>query len=180
MKLILGFALLATLGLVASNASAQERACRPSLSNFYHCPDTSKPSTNNHRATGPAVTAKPTRRCTPSLSNGYSCAPTSKSANRAPVPNGAYINIRPKVAPGFVAQQARLCGPTLARTFITSRPHVTTATLNAEATCASRMRLVRECAPRKMRRIPSRVDRLRCCRRERCARKVHVQVSEMN
>jgi hypothetical protein len=89
MKLILGFALLATLGLVASNASAQERACRPSLSNFYHCPDTSKPSTNNHRATGPAVTAKPTRRCTPSLSNGYSCAPTSKSANRAPVPNGA-------------------------------------------------------------------------------------------
>jgi hypothetical protein len=77
MKLILGFAVLATLGLIASNASAEERPCRPSLSNFYHCPDTTSPTTNSTKATEPAVTPKPTR------------APTSRSANRAPVPSGA-------------------------------------------------------------------------------------------
>ena len=89
MKSLLAFALLITLGVIVSAANAEERACRPSLSNFYHCPDTSNPTTNNTKATAPTVSGKPRRTCTPSLSNGYSCAPTSKSVNRAPVPSGA-------------------------------------------------------------------------------------------
>jgi hypothetical protein len=89
MKSLLAFALLITLGVIVSAANAEERACRPSLSNFYHCPDTSNPTTNNTKATAPTASAKPRRTCTPSLSNGYSCAPTSKSVNRAPVPSGA-------------------------------------------------------------------------------------------
>ena len=89
MKSLLAVALLITLGVIVSTATAEERPCRPSLSNFYHCPETSSPTTNNTKATGPAVSAKPRRTCTPSLSNGYSCAPTSKSANRASVPSRA-------------------------------------------------------------------------------------------
>jgi hypothetical protein len=89
MKFILGFALLVISGLIVSNASAQERACRPSLSNLYHCPDTSSPTTDNTKAAEPAVPAKSRRTCTPSLSNGYSCPPTSKSANRTPGPGTA-------------------------------------------------------------------------------------------
>ena len=83
------FALSAILIVPALQANAEERACRPSLSNFYHCPDTSNPTTNDTKATAPTVSTKPSRTCTPSLSNGYSCAPTSKSVNRAPVPSGA-------------------------------------------------------------------------------------------
>jgi hypothetical protein len=82
MKSLLVAALLTTLGVIVSTATAEERACRPSLSNFYHCPDTSNPTTSNTKSTGPAASAKPRRTCTPSLSNGYSCLPTSKSANR--------------------------------------------------------------------------------------------------
>ena len=89
MKTPVILALSAILIVPALQATAEERACRPSLSNFYHCPDTSSPTTNNTKATGPAVSAKPGRTCTPSLSNGYSCAPTSKSANRASVPSRA-------------------------------------------------------------------------------------------
>jgi hypothetical protein len=75
MKSFLAVALLITLGVIVTTATAEERACRPSLSNFYHCPDTSSPTTNNTKATGPAVSPKP--------------APKSKSANRAPVPSTA-------------------------------------------------------------------------------------------
>ena len=89
MKSLLAVVLLITLGVIVSTATAEERACRPILSNFYHCADTSNPTTNNTKPTEPAVSAKPRRTCTPSLSNGYSCAPTYKSANRASVPSSA-------------------------------------------------------------------------------------------
>jgi len=45
MKTYLAFALVTLLAFSASTAAAAERACRPSLSNFYHCPDKSSPTT---------------------------------------------------------------------------------------------------------------------------------------
>ena len=44
MKTHLTLALVALLAFGASTATAAERACRPSLSNFYHCPGTSSPA----------------------------------------------------------------------------------------------------------------------------------------
>ena len=104
MKPPIALALFAILALATSPAAA-ERACRPSLSNMYHCPDTSpeaKPAktTESGRACHPSIsnfwtcpdTAKPSgtksnsaRACRPSLSNGYSCPRTaSKDDHYAP------------------------------------------------------------------------------------------------
>ena len=70
MKTPIALALLAILAFVASPAAAVERACRPSLSNGYHCPDTSASQPRRK-------SASTNRPCTPSLSNGFSCPGTA-------------------------------------------------------------------------------------------------------
>jgi hypothetical protein len=70
MKTRIVLALLAILAFAISPTRAEERPCRPSLSNFYHCPDTSAPQAKQRRESN-------TRPCRPSLSNGYSCPGTS-------------------------------------------------------------------------------------------------------
>jgi hypothetical protein len=91
------FALVVTI----NPAMAAERACRPSLSNFYHCPDsksssaqpttspssrTCHPSVSNFwTCPGSAPSQKTTsaRGCRPSLSNGYSCPGGPSVSSRA-------------------------------------------------------------------------------------------------
>ena len=72
MKTPIALALLAILAFATSPAAAVERPCRPSLSNFYHCPDTSAPVRRSTQTTSTSD-----RPCRPSLSNGYSCPGTS-------------------------------------------------------------------------------------------------------
>ena len=69
------------LAFAASAAAAAERACRPSLSNFYHCPDTSKPVTKTIKTTSPSD-----RACRPSLSNLWTCPRTSSEHQRSTPP----------------------------------------------------------------------------------------------
>ena len=61
MKTPIGLALVAILAFATSPAVA-ERACRPSLSNMYHCPDTSTPDAKPTKNTGdirPDLSPKP-------------------------------------------------------------------------------------------------------------------------
>ena len=91
---------MSVLSLGFTPVVAAERACRPSLSNFYHCPDSSTPSstTSSTRTTKKCVpsvsnfwtcpdSSKPgrtasTRPCRPSLSNGYHCPGTTAASPR--------------------------------------------------------------------------------------------------
>jgi hypothetical protein len=73
--IILG--LLTILALAPVPATAAERACRPSLSNMYHCPDISKPQPTER-------TSNSERPCRPSLSNLWTCPGTSKAQQRSP------------------------------------------------------------------------------------------------
>ena len=67
------FALSAVFVLAASPGWTEERACRPSLSNLWHCPGDQKAE--------PKATPKTTERaCRPSLSNGYRCPGTPEAA----------------------------------------------------------------------------------------------------
>ena len=109
MKTPIVIALLAIVAFATSPASTAERACRPSLSNAYHCPDKTAPARRTSQTanrSGPACvpslsnlwtcpgTAEPQSRsasngraCRPSLSNGYSCPGASSQAGgsaRAP------------------------------------------------------------------------------------------------
>ena len=77
MKTPVALALLAILAFATSPAAATERACRPSLSNFYHCPDTSTPATPPTKTTSPSG-----RACRPSLSNFWTCPGTSQPARK--------------------------------------------------------------------------------------------------
>jgi hypothetical protein len=106
MKPRLAFVLLATFAVVGSPAIAADRACRPSLSNFYHCPDTSSPTTKAPTTDEPTQrkTVSTSRACKPSLSNGYSCPSTSPSAN------GTY---REKPAKTTASEPDRGCRPSL-------------------------------------------------------------------
>jgi hypothetical protein len=94
------FATALALSFCFVPAMAAERACRPSLSNFYHCPDnntsSSAPSSRATNATKKCVpsvsnfwtcpdgskprTTASTRTCRPSLSNGYSCPGTTSAS----------------------------------------------------------------------------------------------------
>lgn len=114
------FALVA----IINPAVATERACRPSLSNFYHCPDSKSPSTPptaspSSRTCHPSVSnfwtcpdnapAKRTtsaRACRPSLSNGYSCPGGPSVSSRAD--HGA-----PSKEHGKTAATERACRPSL-------------------------------------------------------------------
>jgi hypothetical protein len=66
--------------------AAEERACRPSLSNLYKCPDTSESPSTSAGPVAPDTSASSRkhvtpvdRTCRPSLSNGYKCPDTSVS-----------------------------------------------------------------------------------------------------
>ena len=108
MKPRLAFVLLATFAVVGSPAIAADRACRPSLSNFYHCPDTSSPTTKSPKTEEPTQrkTVSTSRACKPSLSNGYSCPSTSPSAN------GTSAN-RQRPAKTTASEPDRGCHPSL-------------------------------------------------------------------
>ena len=98
MKTPIALALLAILAFATSPAAAVERACRPSLSNFYQCPDTS--------ASEPRRRSESTDRpCRPSFSNGYSCPGTS-SEGRGYAPSNRTASTpergcRPSLSNGF-------------------------------------------------------------------------------
>jgi hypothetical protein len=93
MKTPIALALLAILAFALSPAAAAERACRPSLSNAYHCPDTSAPE---KRSTLPTTTSG--RACRPSLSNLWTCPDTSQ-----PRPTSASTDrpCRPSLSNGY-------------------------------------------------------------------------------
>jgi hypothetical protein len=113
MKTHLALALVATLTFCVSTATAADRACRPSLSNFYHCPGTSPPATKTAptSVTSPSTSqsrqrgASTARPCRPSLSNGYSCAGTPSQSERPSTPSkttsAAKPECRPSLSNGF-------------------------------------------------------------------------------
>jgi len=76
------------------------RACRPSLSNGYHCPVTvSAPQA----APPPKHTAHATERaCRPSLSNGFNCGPVPKASTQTQLGKDQYAT---------EAQAAEHCRP---------------------------------------------------------------------
>src|SRR4051794_7302809 len=61
--MVFAFAILVAIAGIAPDVLATERACRPSLSNLWKCPDTSV-STKR-------TASKADRACRPRLSNGY-------------------------------------------------------------------------------------------------------------
>ena len=72
---------VAITAIATYQAAAAERACRPSLSNGYHCPDSTnapKPSTETASPSG--------RACRPSLSNFWTCPETSQPNRRTASP----------------------------------------------------------------------------------------------
>jgi hypothetical protein len=96
------FALSAVFVLAASPAVAEERPCRPSLSNLWHCP--------GDESAKPKATAKTTERaCRPSLSNGYHCPGTVSAPEAASPPKHTAQTkeraCRPSLSNGFN------CGP---------------------------------------------------------------------
>lgn len=98
MKTPTALALLAILA-VATSPAAAERACRPSLSNMYHCPDAS---------ISPAKPTKTTnssgRTCRPSLSNLWTCPDTSRPSNSGastPSRDGSGRACRPSLSNGY-------------------------------------------------------------------------------
>jgi hypothetical protein len=91
-------ALLAILALATSPAAA-ERACRPSLSNMYHCPDASTPAAKPTKTTNPSG-----RACRPSLSNLWTCPDTSRPSNSGtskPSKTGSGRACRPSLSNGY-------------------------------------------------------------------------------
>ena len=78
MKTPIAIALLVILAFATSPAAVAERACRPSLSNFYYCPDTSAPVKRSTQTTSTSG-----RACRPSLSNNWTCPDTSQLRRRS-------------------------------------------------------------------------------------------------
>jgi hypothetical protein len=73
---------VAIMAIATYPAAAAERTCRPSLSNGYHCPDS---STNAPKSS--TETANPSgRACRPSLSNFWTCPETSQPNRRTASP----------------------------------------------------------------------------------------------
>ena len=110
--IILG--LLTILALAPVPASAAERACRPSLSNMYHCPGTSK-----HAPQPTERTSNSQRPCRPSLSNLWTCPGTSKAqqrSSRAAKPTTAERN-PPQKPTRTTAASERRCRPSLSNGF---------------------------------------------------------------
>jgi hypothetical protein len=76
LALLLSAAFVLTFGFTPMMAA--ERACRPSLSNFYHCPDS-----NTTSSTASGRTANTTKKCVPSVSNFWTCPDGSKPRTTA-------------------------------------------------------------------------------------------------
>ena len=93
MKTPIALAFLAIFAFATSPAAAAERACRPSLSNAYHCPDTSAPVTRSRQTTRTSD-----RECHPSLSNLWTCPDTSQPRRRSESTNRA---CRPSLSNGY-------------------------------------------------------------------------------
>jgi len=116
MKTPIALALIAILAFAASPAMA-ERACRPSLSNLYHCPDTSAPAT---KTTTTTKTASPSgRACHPSLSNLWTCPGASQPRQRS---TGTGRACRPSLSNGYS------CPGTSAKTEAPTPPKKTAST----------------------------------------------------
>ena len=117
-------------------AMTAERACRPSLSNFYHCPDnnTASPApssraTNATKKCVPSVSnfwtcpdgSKPrttasTRTCRPSLSNGYHCPGTTSASpgvQRETPTTNREVPVRERRQTDTTASTERACRPSL-------------------------------------------------------------------
>ena len=100
MKTSVIITVLAIIALGYSPAFGAERACRPSLSNWYHCPDTSKPApqTTNPRPQTTERTSNSERPCRPSVSNLWTCPGTSKARQRT---TRAARPCRPSLSNGY-------------------------------------------------------------------------------
>jgi hypothetical protein len=72
---------VAMAAIVTYPAAAAERACRPSLSNGYHCPDSTNPTKTSTETASPSG-----RACRPSLSNFWTCPETSQPNRRTASP----------------------------------------------------------------------------------------------
>lgn len=79
MKTLLGLGITALVIFAAFPAPGAERACRPSLSNMYHCPEPSTPTTKEKK-----TVERSGRPCVPSLSNLWTCP---ESTARTSKPN---------------------------------------------------------------------------------------------
>lgn len=130
MKTPLALAFLVILAFAAFPAAAAQRDCRPSLSNFYHCPDASAPTTRSKPTTStssrecrPSLSnlwtcpdtsqprpgsASASRPCAPSLSNGYFCPGAAE--NRGPAPSPSESGCRPSLSNGYNCAGARQAG----------------------------------------------------------------------
>ena len=155
MKTPIALALLAISAFAASPATAAERACRPSLSNAYHCPDTSAPAKRTTPATRTsgracqpslsnlwtcpdtpqprprsASTDRPNtdRPCRPSLSNGYSC-PGPSTEGRGSAPPTSERGCRPSLSNGYQCPDAGQAGANQYSTETLARVHCPTDTV---------------------------------------------------
>src|SRR6516165_3570721 len=91
--------------VAASPAQTEERECRPSLSNLWHCPSAGE----KQQPTKPVE-----RACRPSLSNGYHCpgaaAPSSSTSSNSANPTVPRTNRSSQ-------KSARSCRPSLSNGF---------------------------------------------------------------
>ena len=99
MKAPLAFVLLAIVAFVALPATAADRACRPSLSNFYHCPDTSPSATSTTKTAAPS-----SRVCHPSVSNLWTCPDKSRPRRKSVSSEGRAC--RPSLSNGYSCPKA--------------------------------------------------------------------------
>lgn len=150
MKTLIASALLAILAFATSSAAVAERACRPSLSNGYHCPEASgptrrptQPSTTSARACRPSLSnlwtcpdtpqprprsAGTERPCRPSLSNGYSC-PGPSTDGRGSAPPTSERECRPSLSNGYSCPGGSQAGADQYTTEILARAHCPTDTV---------------------------------------------------
>ncbi len=103
MKTLVAFAFLAILAFATTPAEAVERACRPSLSNAFHCPD--KSASQPQRKTTNNKSTNTDRPCRPSLSNGYNCPGVSSEGRGSTPPKKTASTpdreCRPSLSNGF-------------------------------------------------------------------------------
>jgi hypothetical protein len=150
MKTLIALALLTILAFATSPAAVAERACRPSLSNGYHCPDASAPAkrpTQPTRTSGrdcrPSLSnlwtcpdtpqprprsASTDRPCRPSLSNGYSCPEPSTDGRRS-APTTSERDCRPSLSNGYSCPGAGPAGADQYTTETLARVHCPTDTV---------------------------------------------------
>ncbi len=153
MKTPIALALLVILAFATSSVVAVERDCRPSLSNAYHCPDTSasqprRKSTSTDRPCQPSLSngfscpgtssegrgsapstrtsSTPERGCRPSLSNGFSCPRTESTNRTAPTQERG---CRPSLSNGYNCPGEGQTGANQYSTEMLARAHCLTDTV---------------------------------------------------